>query len=144
MRIKFTILNSSQIKDMINENKTKVKTKLKDAMVKFAVEEIVIGGYNKLTSDRHVLTGRLRQSIYAKYNKKYCSSNYLIHKYIADVSGESFTGRIIERAKDLEVLVGTDVPYAAKIEFLYDSYLFTTFEYSKQKLIPVLQRAIRR
>ena len=61
----------------------------------------------KLTTDRHVVTGRLRASI-----RTALENSSLIKK----------------------ATISTNVPYAAKIEYRHDSYMTFSFETSKSQI----------
>ena len=88
----------------------------------------------KLTTDEHIDTGRLRASIHTEY-KGHTSHNY------SDMEGNSFQGALNLRLRELDVIVGTNVVYAQKIERL-DSYLFWAFEKNKAPLTRRLRNII--
>jgi phage gpG-like protein len=145
MRVTIKIKDSSisTIINNISKTEKKLKEQIKEGLIEFSVEKLVKGSSGQLTSDGHVLTGRLRQSIHAKYNKKYAKDNYLKHRYMADISGERFAGSLSPKISDLEVVIGTDVPYARMIEFRHNSYLQRTFETNRDSLIGFLKRKIQ-
>jgi hypothetical protein len=75
----------------------------------------------KLTSDGHIITGRLRASIHAE-TKEGQSFNY------SDKDGNAFDGSLREQIGEVEAVAGTNVEYAPYIEFgtskiAADSYL---------------------
>jgi hypothetical protein len=70
----------------------------------------------KLTIDRHVVTGRLRSSLRSEVNK----------------NGETMQGRTF-----------TNVIYAKKIEFRHDSYLLWAFDTHKNDILNKLASAGR-
>jgi hypothetical protein len=72
---------------------------------------------NKLTMDRHVVTGRLRASI----------------RTVLDNSS------FIKRAT-----ISTNVPYAAKIEYRFDSYMAWSFETNKTQINSKISAAFSR
>ena len=137
-------IDTSQLDRNIPNFVEKLKKAVKEAIIKTSVENVAKNAYQNLTSKNHVVTGRLRKSIHAKYNNKYANSSYLSHRYMSDVSGENFTGSLSETPNDLTVIIGTDVPYARKIEFQYDAYLFPALEGCKSELKSAIQNAISR
>lgn len=70
----------------------------------------------KLKTDGHIVTGRLWSSVHPEY-KPNVTYNY------KDDEDESFDGSLKENFGALEAIVGTNVTYAGKIEFMYDSFL---------------------
>lgn len=106
------------------------------AILKTAHVDVETKAKWKLTTDRHVDTGRLRASIHVQ---KKADTNF---KY--DVKrtrkkdgslflGGTFDGMLKTNIKPLSVIVGTNVEYAIKIERM-DSYLFYALETSREKL----------
>jgi phage gpG-like protein len=77
-----------------------------------------------LGSARHIVTGRLRSSIHVEYK----GANTF--KGVAASKGSD--GKLNVPIEDLEAVVGTNVEYAPKIEFDYDSFMrFGTTRQSK-------------
>lgn len=87
----------------------------------------------KITVDRHIVTGRLRSSIHAKLTNT-DSYNY------SDKDGNTFDGSLKETVSPgKSVVIGTNVEYAQKIELL-DSYLF----YASNQLQPELESKLQK
>ena len=70
-----------------------------------------------LGSAKHYITGRLATSIHAEYKSGETFS------YTAPESKLTFDGSLNQDLEELEAVVGTNVEYAAKIEFEKDQYL---------------------
>lgn len=144
---RITIINIdglNRLTNNINNFEKKLKTVVKNAIIKTSIENVVKNAQDIITIHNHVDTGRLRQSIHAEYNSKYVEKSYFSHKYTADISGENFIGKLNEKPNDLTVIIGTDVPYAGKIEFQYDAYMFPALEGSKDELKYNIQSSINR
>ena len=65
---------------------------------------------NKLKSDGHIVTGRLRSSIHAEL-KEGASYQY------SDQEGKTYDGSLKKKVGKLEAVIGTNVFYAPFIEF---------------------------
>lgn len=77
---------------------------------------------NKLKFDKHIVTSRLRNSIYVQANKlPQVQDNDLTY---SDNDGKSYKSALNVKLNDNEGAVGTNVEYAGKIEFGYDSFLY--------------------
>ena len=79
----------------------------------------------KLKSDKHIVTSRLRNSIYVQTpNQQFAKINGNDGNYSDDL-GNSFESQIkgISLIEN-EGIVGTNVNYAPKIEYFYDSFLY--------------------
>jgi len=85
-----------------------------DKAIKKAVDRTALAietdAKNKLKSDGHIITGRLRASIHAEI-KEGQSFTY------TDNGGKSFDGAIDESFGELEAIAGTNVEYAPYIEY---------------------------
>lgn len=78
----------------------------------------------KLSYDNHIITSRLKNSIYVQANNpKDISMPDNKEKY-QDKDGKSFDSKLDVQLTDNEGAVGTNVEYAGKIEYLYDSFLY--------------------
>lgn len=76
----------------------------------------------KLTYDWHIVTSRLKNSIYVQLNKPIeTSENSTTYK---DKDNKRFYSQLDVRLTEDEGAVGTNVEYAGKIEYQYDSYLY--------------------
>lgn len=73
--------------------------------------------HGELGSSKHWITGRLAASVHAKLQKGQS------FQYTAPVTRESFNGTLVIEPDPNEAFAGTNVEYAGKIEFLYDSFL---------------------
>lgn len=93
------------------------------AMVKFLTNAQTLAK-NKLKSDRHIVTSRLRNSIYVKTFDRKNEGTY------RDNKGKTYNNRIEVKIAENEMAVGTNVEYAEKIEFLYDSFLYWGVKHS--------------
>lgn len=85
----------------------KINREVEKEIGKCAFTLIETKAKQKLTSDRHVVTGRLRASI-----RTALENSSLIKK----------------------ATISTNIPYARKIEFRYDSYLGWSFETSRSQI----------
>lgn len=108
---------SSDLSSRVTSIENQLINAVKGAFGRAMYVRIETKAKQKLTSDGHVDTGRLRSSI----NTKITDSNY-------HINGD----------------VGTNVPYAAKIEFRYDSYLGYAFETEKSNVVSDMDIAARR
>ena len=81
----------------------------------------------RLKEMKHYITGRLASSIHSEVKEGIVQDNGEVSAttfdYKAEVSGEMFDGTLHEEIAPLELIVGTNVEYAEKIEVKYDSYL---------------------
>lgn len=100
------------VKDVVNRTALDIETDAK----------------NKLKSDGHIVTGRLRASIHAELtpNESY---NY------SDKDGKAFDGSLNEDFGELEAIAGTNVEYGPKIEYDYDSFMRFSAEKNKGKFL---------
>jgi phage gpG-like protein len=85
-------------------------------------------------------TGRLRSSVHTKH------SDYKRHSY-KDATGQRYDGELSIEPKDNQVVVGTNVVYAAKIEFeggkvKGQNALATAFEKNTRGLMDRLKKLI--
>jgi phage gpG-like protein len=104
----------------IHSNLTAIENQLvnavKGAFGRALYTRIETKAKQKLTADGHIDTGRLRASI------------------MTDIA---------DNHNNIKGEVGTNVPYAAKIEFRYDSYLGYAFETEKNNVVIDMQIAAR-
>jgi len=105
-------LNTSEAIDRIKRYNLLAIGRIKDE-VSATSEEIVTDSKKKLTTDKHIDTGRLRASI----------------------------GILFSRRDGLGTEIGSDVHYADKIEKL-DSYLFYAFEKNRQGFIKRISKIV--
>lgn len=96
-----------------------LRQKISQTIRQTAITKIETVAKNKLTSDKHVDTGRLRASIHTEYK----GTRRILPGKISD---------------ELGCLVGTNVEYAKYVERL-DSYLI----YAYKKARPVLIKRVR-
>ena len=79
---------------------------------------------NKLKFDRHIVTSRLRNSLYVKtLGQKYANLKDNDGNY-SDIKGNSFDQDFIAELTEMEGAIGTNVEYAPNIEYMYDSFLY--------------------
>jgi hypothetical protein len=83
---------------------------------------------NKLKSDRHIVTSRLRNSIYVQHN----SNNNKQSKSYSDNEGKTFNAEMSVPLRPDEAAFGTNVDYAEKIERL-DSFIYWGFKNADNK-----------
>lgn len=76
----------------------------------------------KIKRDGHIVTSRLRNSIFVKTIRQKFANRQSNKRIYSDAIGNSFDGNININLKDFEGAVGTNVIYGQKIEDL-DSYL---------------------
>jgi len=105
-----------------------------------AVDESVINverkAKKKITSDGHIVTGRLRASIHGvATNSQDTSFNY------SDQQGNSFEGSTDEGTGKLNGLVVTNVDYGPKIEAL-DSFMFYGWEQERPEFIKLVKKIL--
>lgn len=91
----------------------------------------------KLKADGHIVTGRLRGSIHAELKN---SASYTYK----DDHGKTFDGALKQQMTKLEAVAGTNVSYAPKIEFNYDSFLRWAAEKQKPLFVKRMQEALNR
>lgn len=97
--------------------KAQYPEKAMDMVVKL-LYDIKLLAQQKLKVDGHIVTSRLRNSIFVKSKRQGDTSSY------SDKEGRLFSRDLDVQLSDMEGAVGTDVDYAAKIEYQYDSYLY--------------------
>ena len=125
VNIQINLLNIAQIQGNANRLSRKIKKELQQAVRKVALVNIEGGAKRKITQDRHVDTGRLRASIHTEYKG---------------------SRRILSAGNigDLEAVVGTNLPYANRIEYDFDSYLLYAFDQAKPILLREFESILRR
>lgn len=97
--------------------KAQYPEKAMDMVVKL-LYDIKLLAQQKLKVDEHIDTSRLRNSLFVKSKRQGDTSSY------SDREGRLFSRDLDVQLSDMEGAVGTDVDYAAKIEYQYDSYLY--------------------
>lgn len=117
--------------NIVNKKMDKLRKEIekaaKAALIESAIVDVESEAKRKITQDKHVKTGRLRASIHTAFKGK------KTHRY-SDMTGKSYRERLSGEITDKNVLVGTNVKYARKIERL-DSYLAYAF-LKARKLVP--------
>lgn len=113
-----------------------IKIEAQQELVSSCMIEIETVAKEKLTRDGHIDTGRLRASIFTKTKDK---KN---HRY-SDQEGNSYACNLSKNVKDLQVIVGTNVEYAIKIERL-DSYMQYAFRQGAPKVIKNMNKMLER
>jgi len=93
-----------------------------EAMIKFLTNAQTLAK-NKLKSDGHIVYGRLRNSIYVKEKSGKNEGTYT-------ANGKQYNNKLEIQLKEDEAAVGTNVEYAEKIEFIYDSFLYWGVKHS--------------
>lgn len=124
VNITSNIVNLAQIQGNANRLKRKVRKQVQDHVRRIALVNIEGGAKRKITQDGHIDTGRLRASIHSEWKG---------------------TRKILSvgRIGDLEAVVGTNVPYANRIEYDFDSYLLYAFEQAERPFMQGLERILR-
>lgn len=102
-----------------------IKIEIQKELIATAITEVETPAKETLTNDGHVDSGRLRSSVYTKYKGNEA-------KRYSDNDGNGFVCNLNVPVKDMQISVGTDVPYAQKIEKL-DSYLIKNYNKAKPK-----------
>ena len=95
---------------------TRTTEAARQGIVKF-LYQIQTLAQDKLTSDGHIVTSRLKSSIAIK-TPKITPGSY------SDKDGKNYKGDFDVTLGENEAAVGTNVEYANKIEYLYDSFLY--------------------
>lgn len=124
INITSSIVNLARIQGSANRLKRKTKKEIQQHVRKIALVNIEGGAKRKITQDGHVDTGRLRASIHSEWKG---------------------TRRILTVGKigDLEAVIGTNLPYANRIEYDFDSYLLYAFEQAQRPFTDGLERILR-
>jgi phage gpG-like protein len=135
MKIRVTLKGKEELKAAFDRFKRETRDEIKREMIATALTDIETPAKMSLTVKKHVITGRLRASLHTAYKGKE-SFNY------TDDKGQSFNGTITEESiGENDVIVGTNVVYARKIERL-DPYLFPAFEQVRPKLARRLSKIL--
>lgn len=142
MGMRVTVRGSRQITENMDEYKEKILKATHKAMVKTALIDIESVAKQKLTSDGHIDTGRLRASIHTAYPSLMGIRGQNTHEY-KDRFGTSFISRLDVDSQEFKVVVGTDVVYAEFVEIL-DSYLFYAFNSAKPKFQKRIKKEVGR
>jgi hypothetical protein len=113
-----------------------IRIEAQQELVASCMIELETVAKEKLTQDHHIDTGRLRASIFTKTkdNKK--------HRY-SDMEGKSYTCNLNKAVDNLQVVVGTDVEYARKIERL-DSYILYAYKQGYPKILKNMNKMLER
>lgn len=124
MRFTCELVGERQLMARFSRLPTSLKRDVKRVVQKVAIVDIESGAKRKLTQDGHIDTGALRASIHAEFS----------------------TGRRILSGsiKELEAIIGTNLPYANRIEYDFDSYVIYAFNQAKPIFIRELENAISR
>lgn len=121
----------------LNITSDEINRVVQDELVATALVDVETFAKDKITSDGHVVTGRLRASIHTE------TLTDTTHNY-TDSEGQGFNGSLQQKPKNLnEVFVGTNVIYAMKIERL-DSFMRAAYVNGKSKINDNVKRALRR
>lgn len=113
-----------------------IKVEAQQELVASCMIEIETVAKEKLTQDGHIDTGRLRASIFTKTKDK------RNHRY-SDQEGNSYTCKLSKSVKDLQVVCGTNVEYALKIERL-DSYIQYAYRQGTPKIVKNMNKMLER
>jgi hypothetical protein len=135
MAVSIEVTGIRGILSNINTHETNIPKKVKAGMIEAGLIHVETPAKEKLTSDGHVDTGRLRASIHIEYKEKRG------HSY-SDDYGETFQGRLSESIGKDDVVVGTNVEYAEMIE-QFDSYLRYALNINKKKIMQTVQKRAR-
>ena len=124
VNITSSILNLAQLQGNANRLKRKTKKEIQAHVRRIALVNIEGGAKRKITQDGHIDTGRLRASIHSEWKG---------------------TRRILTVGKigDLEAVVGSNVPYANRIEYDFDSYILYAFEQAQRPFVDGMERILR-
>ena len=123
MRFRVDLVGERQLIARIERLPRRLKREVKRIVQKVAIVDIESGAKRKLTQDGHIDSGALRSSIHSEFN----------------------TGRRILSGsiKELEAIIGTNLSYANRIEYDFDSYVLYAFNQAKPVFIRELENAIR-
>jgi hypothetical protein len=125
MRGGASIVLMEQSKKNMFAQMDKLKKTGKESMMKGIVKilfDIKALAQLKLKYDQHIVTSRLRNSIYVQTKKgEQTSTNDITY---TDNTKKSYSSKLDIELNENEGAVGTNVNYAEKIEFLYDSFLY--------------------
>ena len=124
--ITIEIYGEKEVIDALRDFKAESDKMLMDAFIKVGLD-IQSAAKLRLKEMRHWVTGRLASSIHSEVREGCVLPGGKIggttYEYTAEVTGERFDGTLHEEIAPLELIVGTNVEYAEKIEVKYDSYL---------------------
>jgi hypothetical protein len=105
----------------LDQVKINIPNMVYDGLVKFLFTA-KMNAQNKIKADRHIVTSRLRNSIFVKSHSKFKDNvNY------SDNEGGRFNADLDVDLKPHEAAFGTNVDYAEKIERL-DSFIWWGFK----------------
>lgn len=127
MKLDVNIKGLSKVLKNIKGKEKEILKVAKAALIESALIDIETVAKQKLTKDKHILTGRLRASIHTTFKGK-SPYGYL------DMQGNAYRSNLNVKKTDMNVFVGTDVVYARKIERL-DTYLVYAFLRAR-RLVP--------
>jgi phage gpG-like protein len=143
--ITIEIRGEKEVIDGLRKFKSDTDKGLRKALAKTGLK-IQSAAKLRLKQMRHYITGRLASSIHSEVKEGYLTDagqiGGTVYDYEAEVTKESFDGTLGERAEDFEVLVGTNVEYATKIEMQYDSYLRFAAEQGDKELTNYIKEQI--
>ena len=118
-------LNFERMLDKLSKRTTEAAYK---GLVKFLFQ-IKLLAQNKLKADRHIVTSRLRNSIYVKtHEQKHANVSGNSELYGDDDGNQYLNDLSAISISENEGAVGTNVEYAEKIETQYDSFLYWAAE----------------
>lgn len=142
---------SRQLQRNLEAIPEKFKKAVKGAMIKSALRDVESPAKQNCRVD----TGRLRSSIHTEYTRTHGNRERREHNYNSYSQGRrerattrsraraNWTSKINTTIGPMEVIVGTDVSYAKKIERL-DGFMVSAYETSKPKMKREIQQAIMR
>lgn len=113
-----------------------IKIEAQQELVASCMSELETTAKEKLTQDGHIDTGRLRASIFTK------TKDNRVHRY-SDQEGKSYTCDLSKAVKELQVVVGTNVEYAIKIERM-DSFIQYAFRQGSPQVIKNMDKLLER
>jgi hypothetical protein len=113
-----------------------IKVEAQQELVASCMIEIETVAKEKLTQDGHIDTGRLRSSIFTK------TKDNRTNRY-SDQEGNSYTCELSKSVKELQVVCGTNVEYALKIERL-DSYMLYAYRQGAPKVLKNMNKMLER
>jgi phage gpG-like protein len=134
MGIRIDISGQGQIQANANRTKEEIRRKVKAALVEIALVDIETGAKQKLDSDGHIDTGRLRASLHTEYEGNRG------HNY-SDDFGNGYSGELTAAVGENDVIVGTNVHYAKYIERM-DSFIKYAFEKAKPKIANAISQRV--
>jgi phage gpG-like protein len=132
--IRIDISGQRQIQSNANMQSKQIQRKIKAALLEVALADVETGAKQKLDSDGHVDTSRLKTSIHTEYDG---SRGYSY----SDNWGNSYDGALSAAVGENDVIVGTNVHYAKYIE-RKDSFIKYAFEKAKPKIANAISQRV--